>query len=69
MGIIGTKESAAGDFLKVSGVAMGPVLGLSLVAVFVLRVPLPAALPGFGYGVLHSSAAALPKDVCWPRHA
>ncbi len=68
-GLVGTDESTVSNVLKISGFAIGPVLGLYFVAVFAPRVAQRAALSGFVAGVAVLSFVAMGTAVYWAWYA
>jgi solute:Na+ symporter, SSS family len=68
-GMLGTDESTVANVLKISGFAIGPVLGLYFLAVFAPTVRQSAALPGFVAGVLLLSVVAYGTAVHWAWYA
>jgi len=68
-GLIGTDESTVSNVLKISGFAIGPVLGLYFLAVFAPRVAQRAALSGFVVGVAVLSFVAMATPVYWAWYA
>jgi SSS family transporter len=69
VGMIGTSESVVANVLKIAGFAIGPVLGLYLLAVFAPGVGQRAALAGFVTGVTGLSAIAYGTDLFWAWYA
>jgi Na+/proline symporter len=68
-GLVGTDESTVSNVLKISGFAIGPVLGLYFLAVFAPRVAQRAALSGFVAGVAILSFVAMATPVYWAWYA
>lgn len=68
-GLIGTDESTVSNVLKISGFAIGPVLGLYFLAVITPRVAQRAALSGFVAGVAVLSYVAMSTPVYWAWYA
>ena len=68
-GMVGTDESTVSNVLKISGFAIGPVLGLYFLAVFAPRVAQRAALSGFVVGVAVLSYVAMATPVYWAWYA
>jgi SSS family transporter len=68
-GLVGTDESTVSNVLKISGFAIGPVLGLYFLAVFAPRVAQRAALSGFIAGVAILSFVAMATPVYWAWYA
>ena len=68
-GLVGTDESTVSNVLKISGFAIGPVLGLYFLAVFAPRVAQRAALSGFVAGVAVLSFVAMATPVYWAWYA
>ena len=68
-GLVGTDESTVSNVLKISGFAIGPVLGLYFLAVFAPRVAQRAALAGFVTGVAVLSYVAMATPVYWAWYA
>jgi len=68
-GLVGTDESTVSNVLKISGFAIGPVLGLYFLAVFAPRVAQRAALSGFVVGVAILSFVAMATPVYWAWYA
>ena len=68
-GLVGTDESTVSNVLKISGFAIGPVLGLYFLAVFTPRVAQRAALAGFVAGVAVLSFVAMGTAVYWAWYA
>ena len=68
-GLVGTDESTVSNVLKISGFAIGPVLGLYFLAVFAPRVAQRAALSGFIAGVAILSYVAMVTPVYWAWYA
>jgi len=68
-GLVGTDESTVSNVLKISGFAIGPVLGLYFLAVFAPRVDQRAALSGFAAGVAVLSFVAMATPVYWAWYA
>lgn len=68
-GLVGTDESTVSNVLKISGFAIGPVLGLYFLAVLAPRVAQRAALSGFVAGVAVLSYVATATGVYWAWYA
>lgn len=68
-GMLGTDESTVANVLKISGFAIGPVLGLYFLAVFAPGVRQSAALAGFIVGVGVLSVTAYGSAVHWAWYA
>lgn len=68
-GWVGTDESTVSNVLKISGFAIGPVLGLYFLAVLAPRVAQRAALSGFVAGVAVLSWVAMKTGVYWAWYA
>lgn len=62
-------QSIVSNVLKITGFALGPMLGLYLLAVFAPRVHQKPALVGFGLGVVVLSSIAYGTALYWPWYA
>lgn len=65
----GFDESTVGQVLKIAGFALGPVLGMYLLAVFYPQLDEPAALIGFCAGIGILSVIAYQTPLYWPWYA
>lgn len=66
---VGTDESTVSNVLKISGFAIGPVLGLYFLAVLAPQVAQRAALSGFVTGVAVLSYVAMDTGIYWAWYA
>ncbi len=65
----GFDESTVGQVLKIAGFALGPVLGMYLLAVFYPHLGEMAALLGFVFGIGILSVIAILTPLYWPWYA
>lgn len=65
----GATESTVSSVLSIASFALGPLLGLYLLAVFTNRVHQRAALTGFCVGVISISAIAFTTNLYWAWYA